>query len=103
MSLGADELAQFRQRLVQARERLLEQARVGRVSRMDALQGQAMSRASQQRRQQALRAIGAALARIDAGDYGHCAACGEPIDRRRLAHEPATPLCIDCAHAAESG
>ena len=70
---------------------------------MDALQGQAMSQASQQRRRQALRQVQAALARLETGDYGECASCGEPIDRRRLRHNPAAPLCIDCANAAESG
>src|SRR3546814_1449308 len=48
----------------------LDQTSVGRVSRMDAMQGQAMALAVQQRRAQSLRRIDAALARIDSGDYG---------------------------------
>lgn len=38
-----------------------------------------------------------ALARIDEGTYGTCAACGEPIDAARLAEHPATTHCA--AHA----
>jgi DnaK suppressor protein len=53
----------------------LDQAKVGRLSRMDALQGQAMAKASGQRREIMLRNIDAALKRIDNGDYGICRDC----------------------------
>jgi DnaK suppressor protein len=75
----------------------LDQTRTGRLSRMDALQGQAMAQAAQQRAQMQLRRIEAALARLDAGDYGLCAQCEEPIAPRRLEADPAAPLCISCA------
>lgn len=75
----------------------LDQTRVGRLSRMDALQGQAMAAAGQQRAALQLRRISAALARLEAGDYGYCAECGEVIDPRRLDADPAAPLCIACA------
>ncbi len=42
-------------------------------------------------------AIRAALARIDAGTYGACVACGDPIAEGRLQALPTTPVCIDCA------
>jgi DnaK suppressor protein len=42
-------------------------------------------------------ALAAALARIDAGDWGDCTRCGEPIDPRRLAAQPEAALCISCA------
>jgi DnaK suppressor protein len=45
----------------------LDQARVGRLSRMDVLQGQAMSQAMNRRRQVELKKIDAALQRIEAG------------------------------------
>jgi len=38
-----------------------------------------------------------ALQRIDAGTYGVCATCGEPINPRRLEALPATTICIGCA------
>jgi DnaK suppressor protein len=40
-----------------------------------------------------LAAVDAALARLDAGTYGRCEACGEPIADERLAAEPTTSLC----------
>jgi DnaK suppressor protein len=75
----------------------LDQTRVGRLSRMDALQGQAMSQETRRRREQELRLITAALQRLDAGEYGECVQCGEPIAEGRLAINPAVSLCIRCA------
>jgi DnaK suppressor protein len=40
-----------------------------------------------------------ALARIDAGTYGMCAGCGEPIDPRRLEASPYAVQCASCAGA----
>lgn len=45
-----------------------------------------------------LRAIDAALARIDDGSYGDCARCGNPIAAARLRALPATAVCAACAH-----
>lgn len=75
----------------------LDQTRVGRLSRMDALQGQAMSRATRQRRDIELQRIDAALQRIESDEYGYCLECGEEIAPARLDIDPATPLCINCA------
>ena len=80
----------------------LDQSKVGRLSRMDAMQGQAMAQASKERREQQLRQIEAALARLDDDEYGYCQACGELIDPRRLEFDPTTLLCIDCASKAEN-
>ncbi|SFI91680.1 TraR/DksA family transcriptional regulator [Celeribacter neptunius] len=41
--------------------------------------------------------INAALARIDEGEYGYCARCGEEISAERLDVLPYTPMCRDCA------
>lgn len=79
----------------------LDQTRVGRLSRMDALQSQAMSVETRRRRQLQLKQIAAALRRLDTGDYGYCLECGEPIAQRRLQIDPAASLCIRCAEAAE--
>lgn len=79
----------------------LDQAKVGRLSRMDALQAQAMSKASVRRREQTLQLVAQALARLDSGDYGDCRACDEPIDRKRLQFDPTVVLCIDCARLSE--
>ncbi|MFY0991157.1 TraR/DksA family transcriptional regulator [Halomonas sp. C05BenzN] len=76
---------------------MLDQTSVGRLSRMDALQGQAMAKAEEERRQLALRRITAALARIEQEVYGECIECGEWIARKRLAWDPLVLKCIDCA------
>ncbi len=79
----------------------LDQARVGRLSRMDAMQAQQMAQASARRRDQMLRKITAALARIDNGEYGLCKSCAEPINPKRLEFDPTAVLCIQCASEAE--
>lgn len=75
----------------------LDQSMVGRLSRMDALQQQAMAQDNQRRAKQALLRIGAALQRCEEGSYGYCIDCGEAINPRRLTLDPATPLCVLCA------
>lgn len=79
----------------------LDQARVGRLSRMDAMQAQAMSMASGRRRELMLRRIEAALDRIDNDTYGLCRSCEEPIHRKRLEFDLTATLCIQCATKAE--
>jgi DnaK suppressor protein len=78
----------------------LDQTRVGRLSRMDALQNQAMAKETERRRQQQLVDIDRALRRLAEGTYGECVDCGEPIAEKRLALDPSTPLCIECADQA---
>ena len=75
----------------------LDQTRVGRLSRMDALQGQALAQETVRRRKNELSRIEAALVRVDSGDFGYCVNCDEEISEKRLSLDPSTPLCIDCA------
>jgi DnaK suppressor protein len=75
----------------------LDQASVGRLSRMDAMQSQQMAQETARRRQQHLARIEVALARLEAGEYGFCFACGETIDERRLGFDPAITRCVKCA------
>lgn len=75
----------------------LDQQSVGRLSRMDALQGEAMAQASERQRVAELARIDAAVQRIDAGTYGDCLSCGEEIAPGRLEADPAASLCIACA------
>jgi RNA polymerase-binding transcription factor len=79
----------------------LDQTKVGRLSRMDALQAQAMAKASGERREHMLRKIEAALKRIDNDEYGYCKDCDEPINPKRLEFDPTSVLCIDCASKLE--
>ncbi len=80
----------------------LDQTRVGRLSRMDAMQAQAMSQASAGRREQMLAKIEAAIRRIDQGEYGACLRCDEPVHPERLKFDPTATLCIECARGAEA-
>ncbi len=75
----------------------LDQTTIGHVSRMDALQDQAMAQASQQRRLIQLQRIESALRRLENSDFGWCMKCGEEIGRKRLDVDPTAPLCITCA------
>ena len=75
----------------------LDQTQQGRLSRMDALQQQAMAAETQRRRHRQVLLLDAALQRLDDGEYGYCVSCGEEIGANRLALDPATPFCI--AHA----
>lgn len=79
----------------------LDQTKVGRLSRMDAIQQQAMAQASARRTEVELQRIRTAINRLRAGDYGYCAKCDEEIAERRLQVDPATLICIDCARTAE--
>lgn len=44
-----------------------------------------------------MRMIKAALARMDAGEYGECVECGDDISEERLDVLPYTPFCRVCA------
>lgn len=80
----------------------LDQTRQGRLSRMDALQGQAMAKAAEQRRQVTIQRLQGALRRIEQGHFGECKECGEAIADARLKADPATTLCLTCASAKEA-
>ncbi len=75
----------------------LDQQMVGRLSRMDALQGQAMQLETERRRGILLQRIDAALQRVEDGEYGYCLGCDEEIEAKRLEVDPTTPTCIGCA------
>lgn len=78
----------------------LDQQRVGRLSRMDAMQAREMAGATRRRRELEHRRVRAALARIEAGEYGFCVECDAPIPEGRLDIDPSAALCVDCAAAA---
>lgn len=75
----------------------LDQQAVGRLSRQDALQAQAMAKATQARRNQQRQRIAAAYERLKDGEYGFCTECGEKIATERLALDPTIPTCVSCA------
>lgn len=75
----------------------LDQTTVGRLSRMDAMQSQAMAQATERRRKAELTRIEQAFERLEEGEYGYCLSCGEEIAVKRLEIDPATSTCVSCA------
>ena len=109
--LNAEQLADLEQRLCQRLETVtsslaqaedsagtveLDQQRQGRLSRMDALQQQAMAQASVRQLGKESAELKKALRRLETDDYGWCEACGEPIGVARLRARPASEYCIRC-------
>ena len=80
----------------------LDQTRLGRLSRMDALQAQAMAIETDRRRGVEMNRIEAALKRFKNGEFGYCLSCDVEIPAKRLEFDPATPFCVDCAGDAGS-
>lgn len=76
---------------------ILDQQSVGRLSRMDAMQQQAMANATANNRAHEIAAIHAALARITADEFGYCDICGEDIPHNRLEIAPTATHCVGCA------
>ena len=116
MNLSENDLQNFKKQLVELQRKLqkagetgqqaekvveLDQTRVGRLSRMDAMQAQAMSVETGRRRRQLLVEIEAALERIEEGYYGDCLECDQNIHPGRLQANPTATLCISCAEAQE--
>jgi DnaK suppressor protein len=106
-----DQLDTFRQTLIALRDDIeqlikdsseaagtvtLDQSKVGRLSRIDALQAQQMAQETTRRRQIQLQKIDSALRRMDAHAYGYCLSCDEEIVLARLEFDPATTRCIRC-------
>ncbi len=115
--MDQEDLERFRKHLLERRRMLLDaseaneaatdpveldQSRQGRLSRMDALQGQAMSIAALNRRSVELKKIERAIKLIDSGDYGFCEQCDKEIPFQRLEVNPVVSLCIYCAEKRES-
>ena len=96
-----EELEQIQEASVQTRDSRkpveLDQQGVGRLSRMDALQQQAMARAQEGRRVRRTRALQAAIMRLDAAEFGYCEECGDYIGTKRLDLDPTLARCLSCA------
>jgi len=74
---------------------------IGRLSRMDALQQQAMAKANRAGHQRRLTLVDAALIAIKTDRYGECRRCEEPIGFSRLQVRPESPFCLDCQKESE--
>ncbi len=96
--------AELEQQLANASDRTdtvdLDQP-IGRLSRMDALQQQAMAKEQLRRTRLRLSQVKQALVAADEDEYGVCRSCEEPIAYRRLNAFPEAPFCIGCRSAIE--
>jgi DnaK suppressor protein len=79
----------------------LDQTTQGRLSRMDAMQQQAMAANRIERLRLQERKLEAAIARHREGTYGICCRCGGAVEPERLRLDPATPFCMACVTPAE--
>ena len=110
-ALTPDQLAELKQELERELARLhrsmattqdatrpveLDQSSIGRLSRVDALQNQQLSKGLHEREQQREAQILEALQRIEEGTYGECVACGEQIPYGRLLVMPEARSCATC-------
>jgi DnaK suppressor protein len=75
----------------------LDQQVQGRLSRMDAIQGQAMAQATIERRRIEIAQINAAFKRMEENEFGYCVECGDEIAPKRLELNPAIARCVECA------
>lgn len=75
----------------------LDQQAVGRLSRMDSLQSQHLSRNLQERERVRYTALQRALQRMEKGTYRVCTECGDPIEPGRLMVMPEGEHCPACA------
>ncbi len=69
---------------------------IGRLSRMDAMQQQAMAKATRQNLKVRQAQIATALMTVDSEDFGYCGICEELIAYKRLLSQPETRFCVGC-------
>lgn len=74
---------------------------IGRLSRADAMQMQAMASVNKRQLEIKLKQIEGALSAVDNGSYGSCRSCGGEIPHARLDARPETPFCIGCQEEFE--
>jgi DnaK suppressor protein len=74
---------------------------IGRLSRLDSIQGQQMALALKQRQKQQLSRVEKALEAVTTGTYGQCRRCGGAISEERLEAQPDAVVCVTCAARAE--
>lgn len=111
LPLSPAQLAQIRDELHRALDRLersmkttdeamrpvaLDQSAVGRLSRIDSLQNQGLTRNLQERERAKLGQLLEALRKIEEGRFGLCQSCGAPIGFERLLVFPEAVACAGC-------
>lgn len=79
----------------------LDQALVGRVSRIDAIQQQEIAQQGLTRIRQMQNRLNRAMNQLDSEDFGYCQVCGEEIGLPRLVVKPESLRCVACKQRQE--
>lgn len=74
----------------------LDQMAVGRLSRIDTLQNQGLTKNLREREKVKLSRLERAFRRMEEGSYGTCVECGAEIAFGRLSVFPEAPTCGPC-------
>lgn len=111
--MNADQLAFFRQRLLDQKRELLENVRdtsehlreteaaSDPSDRATQEEEQAIELRTRDRERKLLKKIEEALQRLDESNYGYCTESGEPIGVRRLLARPTATLSIEAQERRE--
>lgn len=97
------DLEETQARIAQLRERLEAKGDYGPGRGDPAIFQWELNLAMLQQAEEQAKQVREALARLDAGTYGICQKCGQPIDEERLELLPLTTLCIRCAQSTRVG
>ena len=81
----------------------LDQSRLGRLARIDAIQQQQAQKKQVRRIEGEVKLLKRALLRLEnvQDEFGYCVECGDEIPFKRLLFRPITRLCIECAQKSE--
>ena len=110
-TLTAEQIGQLRDELLRTLQRLerntrvngnghsreIDQSAVGRLSRIEAIQNQGLTRDLADRERMQMEAVLDALRRLDSGTYGLCTSCHQPIRFERLVVFPEVRTCTQCS------
>ena len=70
---------------------------IGRISRMDAINNQAVTESSLRQAREKLKKLNIVLSKIGDKDFGICLSCRKPIPLGRILVRPESMHCVNCA------
>lgn len=74
---------------------------IGRLTRIDAIQMQAMAQMNRHQLEIRLKQVDASLMAFAQGSFGICRRCKKPVSLGRLEILPETPFCVECQESFE--
>ncbi len=70
---------------------------IGRISRMDAINNQAVTESAMREKQEKLKKLKIALSKVGSSDFGICVKCKQAIPLGRILIKPESMFCVNCA------